>query len=68
MTTSTIKRKLFIFIPILLLYGISCVAALTPQELAKLTLDSTVYFKSFKAQDPEGNYFISGVGSLSVKG
>ena len=55
MTTSTIKRKLFIFIPILLLYGISCVAALTPEELAKLALDSTVYFRT---QDPEGNYYI----------
>ena len=55
MTTSTIKRKLFIFIPILLLYGISCVAALTPEELAKLALDSTVYFRN---QDPEGNYYI----------
>ena len=55
MTPSTINRKLFIFIAILLLYGISCVAALTPEELATLALDSTVVVRTV---DPEGKSYI----------
>ena len=57
MTLSTINRKLFIFTTILLLYGISCVAALTPEELATLALDSTVVVRT---ESPEGTIYGSG--------
>ncbi|MCE2401329.1 trypsin-like peptidase domain-containing protein [Candidatus Poribacteria bacterium] len=70
MTTFILSRKLFMAIltVILLLYGISGVAALTTQELAKIALDSTLYLQVDLTEDQIkfGSGFVIGEGLIAT--